>query len=79
MGLIHSRASKKRAKAEAELLREQAKQVRAERQAQDRAVRAERAEAAADLPAWRQPTLGAAIAAARRNRHGDGEGAEPGP
>jgi hypothetical protein len=69
MGLIHSRASKKRAEAEAELLKEQAKQVRAERKAQERAGHP-------DLPAWRQPTLGAAIAAARRSRRDDE--AEPG-
>jgi hypothetical protein len=54
MGLIHSRAAKKRNKAEAELLREQTRQLR---------------EAAAeDQPAWRQPTIGGAISKALKNR-----------
>lgn len=71
MGLFHSRAGKKRAKAEAELLREQAKLVRQERNAvrgeQRNARTAQRAEAAGDNP-LRQPTLGGAISTWRRNR-----------
>ena len=62
MGLIHSRASKHRAKAEAELLKEQTRQLRDER-------KAEKAEAAEDLPAWRQPTLGAALGKLARQRN----------
>lgn len=58
MGLLHSRASKRRDRAEAQLLEEQARQVRGERRA---AGRAAREEAADGLPAWRQPTLGGAL------------------
>lgn len=64
MGLIHSRASKKRDKAEAALLEEQRRQLKDDRQEADREVARERA---GDNP-WRQPTVGDAIAAWRRNR-----------
>jgi hypothetical protein len=71
MGLIHSRASKKRATAEAKLLREQTKLVRQERniaRSEQRDARVEqRAAAAGDNP-LRQPTLGGAISTWRRNR-----------
>ena len=60
MGLIHSRASKKRDKAEAELLEEQRRQLKDER-------RAAEAERAGDS-VWRQPTVGDAISAWRRKR-----------
>jgi hypothetical protein len=57
VGIIHSRASKKRDKAEAELLREQAKQLRGSSQSARHADAVEREQEAADLPAWRQPTV----------------------
>ena len=65
MGLIHSRASKKRDKAQAALLDEQRKALRNERKEQEAA---DRQEAAQDLPWWRQPTIGAAITKARHDR-----------
>jgi hypothetical protein len=65
MGLIHSRASKKRDRAAAGLLKEQARAARDERRGAHRADSAgqlqEREVAAAELPAWRQPTLGGAL------------------
>jgi len=64
MGLIHSRASKKRAKEEAKLLKEQRKQLRAQGKRNDVAAREE---AAGDNP-LRQPTLGGAIGAFQRQR-----------
>ena len=64
MGLIHSRASKKRAKEEAKLLKEQRKQLKAQGRRGDIAAREE---AAGDNP-LRQPTLGGAIGAWQRNR-----------
>lgn len=64
MGLIHSRASKKRAKAEAKLLNEQRKQLRAQGKRDDTA---RREEAAGDNP-LRQPTVGGAISAWQRRR-----------
>ena len=64
MGLIHSRASKKRAKAEAKLLDEQRRQLRGQGRRDDTA---RREEAAGDNP-LRQPTLGGAIGAWQRNR-----------
>jgi hypothetical protein len=71
MGLIHSRASKKRDKAQAALLDEQRKALRQERKAADRdrneQEAADRQEAAQDVPWWRQPTLGAAITKARHD------------
>jgi hypothetical protein len=68
MGLIHSRASKKRDKAEAALLDEQRKALRRERKAPNRdrnePEAADGREAAQDdTPWWRQPTIGAAIKA----------------
>ncbi len=51
MGLIHSRAAKKRNRAEAKVLREEAAALRAKRAAEE----------VATLPWWRQPTLGQAI------------------
>ena len=60
MGLIHSRASKKRDKAEAKLLEEQRRQVKDERREAER-------EQAGDNP-LRQPTVGDAIKTWRRNR-----------
>jgi hypothetical protein len=65
MGLIHSRAGKKRDKAAAALLSEQAAQLQDERQREERL---RREEAAGDNP-WRQPTLGGAIRKAAENRH----------
>lgn len=64
MGLIHSRASKKLAKAETELVELQIKAVRDQ---QDEVKRAEHAERVG-TSVLRQPTMGAAIAQARRNR-----------
>lgn len=68
MGLIHSRAAKKRNKAEAALLNEQARLLRDERQAAEHDQAVERA---GDNP-WRQPTVRDAIAAARRRRKAAG-------
>jgi hypothetical protein len=64
MGIIHSRASKKRAEAEAKLLKEQRKQLKAQGKRNSVAAREE---AAGDNP-LRQPTLGGAIGAWQRNR-----------
>lgn len=66
MGLIHSRASKKRNKAEAEVLREQAAQLRKER------LEAEELENR-DKPLWRQPTVGGLISEAARRRREQGK------
>jgi hypothetical protein len=62
MGLIHSRASKKRDKAEAKLLNTQRKQVKAD---------AKSAETAPDpgKPVLLQPTVGAVISEWRRRRN----------
>jgi hypothetical protein len=54
MGLIHSRARKQRDRAERDVLREEARQLKTEREAAE-------AEAAEDLPWYRQPTVGGAI------------------
>ncbi len=54
MGLIHTRASKRRDRAAADLLREQARAARS-------ANRAAQREAAEELPAWRQPTVGGVL------------------
>jgi len=64
MGLIRSRSKKVRNKAEAEVLREQARQMRGERQAAERDAAVERA----GDSVLRQPTVRDAIAAARRKR-----------
>jgi hypothetical protein len=64
MGLIHSRASKKRAQEEAKLLKEQRKQLKAQGKRDGVATRQE---AAGDNP-LRQPTLGGAIGTWQRNR-----------
>jgi hypothetical protein len=64
MGLIHSRASKKRAKEEAKLLKEQRKQLKAQGKRDGATARQE---AAGDNP-LRQPTLGGAIGALQRQR-----------
>jgi hypothetical protein len=64
MGLIHSRASKKRAKEEAKLLKEQRKQLRAQGKREDVG---RREQAAGDNP-LRQPTLGGAIQTWQNNR-----------
>lgn len=68
MGLIHSRAAKKRNRAQAQLAREQAKLVRAERagvqQEVSHAQYSARVAAAGGSP-WRQPTIRDAIAAWR--------------
>jgi hypothetical protein len=71
MGLIHSRASKKRDKAQAKLLNAQRKQLKA--QGNRRPVQAQPANpagqqgAVSDNP-LRQPTLGGAISTWQRNR-----------
>ena len=67
MGLIHSRASKKRDRAEAELARAQAKLVRQQAKAIDAEAKAtdHDGDPKPDLPWYRQPTLGAAIKAYR--------------
>lgn len=67
MGLIHTRASKQRARAEAQLAEEQAALIRAERQriAAEGGVPAERTSADSVLL---QPTMRDAIAAFRRKR-----------
>jgi hypothetical protein len=74
MGLIHSRASKKRAKAEARLAREQRKVLRQSRKNADAAVeqqqREHREDEAQNLAWYRQPTVGAAIRRARRDHPG---------
>jgi|GEM_PF-2719317 len=54
MGLIHTRASKKRDKAEAKLLKAE--------------LHEKENEAATDLPWWRQRTVGAAITTAMQDR-----------
>jgi hypothetical protein len=54
MGLIHTRAKKKRDRAEAGLLREQERQLAAQRHASE--------------PVWRQPTVGSLIREAMRRR-----------
>jgi hypothetical protein len=64
MGLIHSRASKKRAKAEAKLANEQRRGLKDERRARAEEQAAERA----GDSAWRQPTLGRALGKAAENR-----------
>lgn len=60
MGIFRSRARKQRDKAEAKLLDEQRRQLRAQ-------GTTAREQAAGDNP-WRQPTLGGAIGAWQRNR-----------
>ncbi len=65
MGLIHSRAAKERTRAEAAVLREQARQMRAERVA---AAEQAAAESGTTQNPWRQPTLGEALAVRRRNK-----------
>lgn len=65
MGLIHSRASKKRAKAEAELLKEQTRQLKDERREAEREQARER--------------RGQPLAAAhRQRRHPRGRSQRPG-
>jgi len=59
MGLIHTRARKQRDRAEAELAKEEARQLRDAR--------------TADQLWYRQPTLGGAIAARRLARRTDGK------
>lgn len=66
MGLIHSRARKKRDRAEARYHQELTRQLREERTAQ-------RAEDAGDS-LLRQPTLGALLSAAARRRRNRGRG-----
>ena len=66
MGIIHSRAAKKRDRAQAALLREQERELRGARKA---AEHDERAEAAGDS-LLRQPTVGDALAAWKRRRDG---------
>lgn len=61
MRLIHTRAHKKRDRAEAALLREQARQLAAPRHAAERAPDPDR-------PLWRQPTVAALLSEARRRR-----------
>ena len=63
MGLIHSRAGKKRNRAEAALLCEQTAAARDERRAAQAASVEQRAEQAAGQPWWQQPTVGHAIGA----------------
>jgi len=74
MGLIHSRASKKRAKAEAKLADEQARLIREQRRQlmDDRKAdeHDERVEAAGES-ILRQPAVRDAINAARRKRSGN--------
>jgi hypothetical protein len=68
MGLIHSRASKKRDKAEAGLLKAQRKLVEAQTEA--RTGRDARPSAPdPDKPILLQPTVGAAISEWRRRRN----------
>ena len=64
MGLIRSRSKKMRNKAEAEVLREQARQMRGDRREAERDAAVERAGGSV----LRQPTVRDAIAAARRKR-----------
>ena len=63
MGLIHSRASKKRDRAEADLLREQAKGIRTERKAAQREEVTEQLSGQTDHPEqwWREPTVASLI------------------
>jgi hypothetical protein len=68
MGLIHSRASKKRDKAQAALAKELARTEREQRQA---GKHARQVEAAGDS-AWRQPTVGDALKTWQRNRAQNG-------
>jgi hypothetical protein len=63
MGLIHSRAAKKRNRALARLAREQAQAVRQQRRQAQREDGAAALAAASGVSWWRQPTLGAAISA----------------
>ena len=73
MGLIHSRASKKRDKAEAKLLEEQRKAVKRESRASARENRQEKL-AQAEEPGrhpLRQPTVGAALREVQRRRKAD--------
>jgi len=69
MGLIHSRASKKRAKAEAKLADEQRKDIRKARHA---AAKDERVAAAGDNPLL-QPTMRGMIRKARERKAARGE------
>lgn len=64
MGLIHSRAAKERNRAEAAVLREQARALRAQRVADTTAA----IDAGGQQSALRQPTLGEALAVRRRNK-----------
>lgn len=70
MGIIRSRASKQRDRAQRDLLQEQARQLRGERET---AEHEQRAADAGDNP-WRQPTVRDALAAAKRRRDGRGNG-----
>lgn len=65
MGLTRGRAPKHRARAESELVTEQTGQPRAGRKAGHEAD-------AGDVPAWRQPSLGAALGKFARQRN-DGQ------
>lgn len=75
MGLIHSRASKKRDRAAAKLLDEQRREMKHDHRAAGAAARTERQQDRdeAGRPWYRQPTLGLAIAAFRAGRHGNQE------
>ena len=65
MGLIHSRAAKANNRAQAALAREQTRQLRGQRvAAADQAA----AESGETQNPWRQPTVGEALAARRRNK-----------
>jgi hypothetical protein len=70
MGLFRSRARKNREKAAAELLKEQARAVKAQRQIARREVTAE-ARPNPDLPGWGL-TIGQEIGKARENRASQG-------
>jgi hypothetical protein len=80
MGLIHSRASKKRDKAEARLLDEQRKELKHEHQAERAQERT--AEMMAPHPdAWyKEPTIGGLLSRRRAARAGpDPDADDPGP
>ena len=69
MGLVHSRASKRRDRAAASLLRAQAKTVRQRNSDTEIEQRVAHSQPVAALPWWRQPTIGAALTAlAQRHR-----------
>jgi hypothetical protein len=80
MGLIHSRASKKRNKAEARLLDEQRKELRQDRRAAQAGERAEKLSAPHPDKWFREPTLGGLLSRGKTKKaEDDGDGAAAGP